>query len=84
MIGVCAVAPNDDNPRTVRGVAGGLRSSDLEVIISDDGNGPNCQQVCQQLQVDGLATVIRLANNRGKAAACKVGFTEARELVQFL
>jgi glycosyltransferase involved in cell wall biosynthesis len=80
VIRVCAIVPTYDNPRTVRSVAEGLRSRDLDVIIIDDGSGPDCEQACQQLQADGLATVVRLANNSGKGAACKVGFTKAREL----
>ena len=80
MIRVCAIVPTYDNPRTIGGVVEGLRSRDLEVITIDDGSGSDCEQACQQLQADGLNTVIRLANNRGKVAACKVGFTKAREL----
>ncbi|MFT4515253.1 MAG: glycosyltransferase involved in cell wall biosynthesis [Planctomycetota bacterium] len=80
MIRVCAIVPTYDNPRTVRGVVEGLRSRDLEVIVIDDGSAKECERACQQLQTDGLATVIRLANNSGKGAACKAGFTKAREL----
>ncbi len=80
MIRVCAIVPCYDNPHTVRGVVKGLRSCDLEVIVIDDGSGTEGELACQQLQVDGLATVVRLANNSGKGAACKAGFTKARQL----
>jgi glycosyltransferase involved in cell wall biosynthesis len=80
VIRVCAIVPTYDNPRTVRGVVVGLRSRGLEVIVIDDGSGSDGELSCQQLQLDGLAQVIRLANNSGKGAACKAGFTKAREL----
>lgn len=80
MIRVCAIVPTYDNPLTVRGVVDRLRSHDLNVIVIDDGSGPDGERACQQLQADGLATVVRLDKNKGKGAACKAGFTKAREL----
>ncbi|MCR9246574.1 MAG: glycosyltransferase family 2 protein [bacterium] len=76
----CAIVPTFDNPRTVRDVVETVRSHDLEVVLVDDGSGPEGQQICEAVGRDGLAHVERLPKNRGKGAAVQAGFARAREL----
>jgi len=76
----CAIVPTYDNPRTVRAVVENIRSRDLDAIVVDDGSGPEGKTACAQIAKDGLATVVHLAQNGGKGAACKAGFAKAREL----
>lgn len=76
----CAIVPTYDNPRTVRAVVENIRSNHLDVIVVDDGSGPDGKSACEQIAADGLATVVHLAENSGKGAACKAGFAKAREL----
>lgn len=80
MTRICAIVPTYDNPRTVRGVVESLRTHGLEVIVVDDGSGPEGEQACRELADAGIATVVRLPQNGGKGAACKAGFQKAREL----
>ena len=75
-----ALIPTYDNPRTVRGVVERVREHGLEVIVVDDGSGPDGRDACAALARDGLATVVRRDRNGGKGAACKDGFAKAREL----
>lgn len=75
-----AVVPTYDNPRTVRGVVEALREWLPDVIVVDDGSGPEGQAVIESLGLAGLAHVVRRAANGGKGAAVKAGFARAREL----
>lgn len=77
---ICALVPTYDNPRTVRGVVESIRSHGLDVIVVDDGSGPDGRAACEAIANDGLATVEHLPQNGGKGAACKRGFDKAREL----
>ena len=76
----CAIVPTYDNPCTVRGVVENIRARDLEVLVIDDGSGPDGRIACEQIAAHGLATVVHLKQNSGKGAACKVGFAKARQL----
>ena len=42
---ICAVVPSYDNPRTVGTVVDGLRRHLPEVLVVDDGSGPEQQRV---------------------------------------
>lgn len=77
---VVALVPTYDNPRTVRGVVEQIRSRDLEVIVVNDGSGPEGRRACEALAAEGLATVLHRPRNGGKGAACKDGFRRAAEL----
>lgn len=76
----CGVVPTFDNPRTVRQVVTGMRAHGLEVVLVDDGSGPEGKRVCEQLGAEGLAVVHRLAQNGGKGKATKRGLAVAAEL----
>lgn len=80
MMRTCAIVPTYDNPRTVRNVVESIKAHGLDVIVINDGSGPDGRAACEQLQTDGLATVVHLPQNKGKGGACKAGFAAAREL----
>lgn len=75
----CAVVPTYDNPGTIRGIVDGLRPHFQEVIVVDDGSGPEGRAACEALSREGLATVVHRARNGGKGAAVKTGLAAARE-----
>lgn len=76
----CALVPTYDNPRTIRAVVGRLREHLPDVIVVDDGSGPEGERAAAALEAEGLARVVRRAQNGGKGAAVKDGFARAREL----
>jgi glycosyltransferase involved in cell wall biosynthesis len=75
----CGLVPTYDNPRTVRAVVASLRLHLADVIVVDDGSGPEGRAACEALARDGLAQVHHVARNRGKGAALKLGFALAQE-----
>jgi polyprenyl-phospho-N-acetylgalactosaminyl synthase len=83
---VCALVPTYDNPRTLRGVVERLRAAmraaevPAEVVVVDDGSGPEGREAAAALAREGLAHVHRRAQNGGKGAAVKDGFRAALEL----
>ncbi len=76
----CVLIPTYDNPRTVRQVVVAARAFVVDVIVVDDGGGPEASAVLEQLASDGLARVQRLPRNQGKGAAVKAGFALAHSL----
>lgn len=76
----CIVIPTYDNPRTIRPVVEKARSYLGDVIVVDDGSSAEAASICEALERDGLAKVVRHAENRGKGAAVKTGMARAREL----
>jgi glycosyltransferase involved in cell wall biosynthesis len=73
----CALVPTYDNPLTVRGVVELLRRDLPEVILVDDGSGPEGRAVCDAVAAEGLAVLERHASNAGKGAAIKTGLAAA-------
>lgn len=76
---IAAVVPTYDNPVTVGRVVAGIRAHIADVIVVDDGSGPDGRAACAALARDGLAIVHRLERNGGKGAAVKAGFEVAHE-----
>ena len=76
----CAVIPTYDNPRTIRTVVERVRAYLPDVIVVDDGSGPEGRAAVDGLGHDGLARVVRRTANGGKGAAVKTGLLAAREL----
>lgn len=76
---ICGVIPTYDNPATVRGVVERLRVHVPDVVVVDDGSGPEGRAAVEALGREGLAHVIHRARNGGKGAAVKTGLREARE-----
>ena len=73
---IAALIPTYDNPRTVRGVVESVRKHVPDVLVVDDGSGPEGEAACAALAREGLATVLRLPRNSGKGAAMKAGFAQ--------
>lgn len=76
----CILVPTYDNPRTVRGVVERARAHLRDVIVVDDGSGPEGREVVAALAREGLAHVCHRERNGGKGAAVKTGFELAHEL----
>ncbi len=74
----CALVPTYDNPATLRDVVRRVREHLADVLVVDDGSGPEARAVCEALAAEGLARVVRRARNGGKGAAVKDGFRAAR------
>lgn len=76
----CGLVPSYDNPRTVRAVVTALRQWLPDVLVVDDGSGPEGRAAIAALGEAGLARVLHLPRNRGKGAAMKAGFARLLEL----
>jgi len=77
---VCALIPTYNNPRTIRHVVERVRAHLSDVLVVDDGSGPEGQAAAAALAREGLALVYRLERNVGKGAAVKEGFRRASAL----
>ena len=77
---ICLLIPTYNNPRTIASVVESGRRYLDDVIIVDDGSGPECRAVCEKLAQEGRAVVHHRQHNGGKGAAIKDGFRIAREL----
>lgn len=77
---ICAVIPTYDNPCTIRAMVERVRVHVPDVLVVDDGSGPETRAALDALAREGLARVHRLAQNSGKGAAVKAGFRLAAEL----
>ncbi len=74
----CVLVPTYQNPMTVRKVVEEARGYLPDVVVVDDGSGPEGRRACEQLAEDGLAIVHHRQTNGGKGAAVKTGFEVAR------
>lgn len=76
----CALIPTYDNPRTVRAVVERVRAFLPDVVVVDDGSGPEGAAAVVEVGAAGLAQVTRRPQNGGKGAAVKTGFAFAHSL----
>lgn len=76
----CGLVPTYDNPATVRGVVTRLRAHLDDVLVVDDGSGPEAREVLEAIAREGVARVHHRAHNGGKGAAVKTGLALARDL----
>lgn len=76
----CVLVPTYNNPATVRKVVERIHAYCDDVLVIDDGSGPEGRAVVEQLAHDGLAVVRHRGQNGGKGAAVKTGLHLAREL----
>jgi glycosyltransferase involved in cell wall biosynthesis len=76
----CALIPTFDNPATVRPVVEAVRPHLADIVLVDDGSGPDGRRACEEIARDGLAHLERRARNGGKGAAVKTGFATAHRL----
>lgn len=72
------LVPTYDNPRTIRNVVEMARAY-ADVLVVDDGSGPEARAICEQVANDGLAVVVHRGRNGGKGAAVKTGLAAAAE-----
>jgi glycosyltransferase involved in cell wall biosynthesis len=75
----CALIPTYDNPATIRQVVERVRERLSDVIVIDDGSGPEGRAAVEAIGRDRLARVVHRARNGGKGAAVKTGFAAALE-----
>ncbi len=73
----CVLVPHYDNLRTLRAVVERARAHLPDVIVVDDGSGPDGRAAAED--VAGMADVVFLVPNQGKGAACLAGFRRASE-----
>lgn len=76
----CMLIPTYDNPATIRRVVEKVRAHVSDVVVVNDGSGPEGRAACEAIAKDGLAHVVHRAKNGGKGAAVKSGFAAAHEL----
>src|SRR5688572_5662189 len=79
MAKLCAVIPTYDNPATIRSVVERVLEHIPDVIVVDDGSGPEGRTACEAIAAEGLADVVHRAQNGGKGAAVKSGLMRAKE-----
>jgi polyprenyl-phospho-N-acetylgalactosaminyl synthase len=75
---ICALLPSYDNPATVRATVLAVRAHLPDVLLVDDGSGPEGQAACAAIAAEGLAQLERRPVNGGKGAAVKTGLQAAR------
>ena len=76
----CVLIPTYDNPQTIGDVVARVRVHVPDVIVIDDGSGPEGREAVEALGRAGLAHVCHREQNGGKGAAVKTGFAEAQKL----
>jgi len=79
---VCGLVPVYNNPMTIAGVVGRLRTQLGNVVIADDGSDATTRAIIDQLATDQPqhVHVTRLPHNHGKGAAVKAGLRLAQQL----
>jgi len=76
---VCAVLPTFDNAATLERVVREVRVYLEDVIVVDDGSGPEARAVAERLEAERVARVVFRSQNGGKGAAVKTGLAEAKK-----
>lgn len=76
----CMVIPTFDNPKTVERVVAEARNYLPDILIVDDGSGPDGKLACERVADSGQALLRRRPENGGKGAAVKTGLSWAQEL----
>lgn len=76
---LCALVPTYDNPRTIEAVVETIRQSVPDIIVVDDGSGPEARAILEDLGRTPGVRVHRRPHNGGKGAAVKTGFELARQ-----
>ena len=75
----CVLIPTYNNPATIREVVLRACAHVPDVIVVDDGSGPEARAVLEAIAAEGLAHVHHRATNGGKGAAVKDGLRVAAE-----
>ena len=71
------VIPVFDHEHAIGRVVDGVRAAGLPCLLVDDGCGPSCAAVLDDLARREGVTLLRLAHNQGKGGAMLAGFAEA-------
>ncbi len=74
---VCAVIPTYDNPLTIELTVQRVRAHVSDIIVVDDGSGPEAKQSIARLASSSPVVVITRKANGGKGSAVKDGLREA-------
>src|SRR5690606_29675126 len=69
----CIVIPVYNHAGAIAATVAGIRELGLPVILIDDGSGPECARVLDELADTAGLRLERLSVNRGKGAAIKHG-----------
>lgn len=77
---LAGLVPTYDNAATLARVVDEIRAHLDDVIVVDDGSGPEARDVARRLADEGRAHVVFRATNGGKGAAVKTGLAEAARL----
>jgi glycosyltransferase involved in cell wall biosynthesis len=75
----CAVIPTYDNPATIERVVEDVQAHVPDVIVVDDGSGPEAQRALERLEALPSVRVVHRAENGGKGAAVKTGLRTAHD-----
>lgn len=75
----CVLIPTYNNPATIRDVVTRARRHVPDVVVINDGSGPEARAVLDALAAEGAALVHHRGANGGKGAAVKDGLTVAAE-----
>ncbi len=70
----CILIPTYENPRTLEGVVRSALAACPDVIVVDDGSGPQTRELLDRIEGP---IVLRHEANQGKGAALRTGFAEA-------
>lgn len=76
----CILIPTYDNPHTIRAVVEQAKTVVSDILVIDDGSGPETRALVARLAEEGWARVRHRRQNGGKGAAVKTGFEFASEL----
>src|SRR5580692_8071601 len=75
---LCAIVPVYDHEHAIGAVIYGLCAAHLPCIVVDDGSGPECARVLDELAASlPDVTLLRRARNGGKGAAVSDGLRAA-------
>jgi glycosyltransferase involved in cell wall biosynthesis len=75
----CVVIPTYENPETIERVVTEAQRYVADVIVVDDGSGPEAQIALQRLESRPDVDVVHRSENGGKGAAVKTGLARALE-----
>lgn len=75
----CIVIPVYNHEGAIASVVARLRAQDFPVLLVDDGSGPECALLLQQLAKQEQVSVLRHDRNRGKGAAVVSGLRAAHQ-----
>ena len=76
----CVLIPTFDNPRTIEQVVAAAQEYLHDVLVVDDGSGPEAQPALEAVAARPGVHLLRRPVNSGKGVAMMEGFAEAKRL----